>query len=119
MQLVSFDFGYVKIFKNAFFLACLGFLRNLLVLIVRLLILVVLYLIATMGNSVGIGIVIVITPLLVIGFRGYLINYNSFAVIYKYIVGPYEEEQAQLKKESGEVEEETEPIFTDNGRRDD
>ena len=114
MQLVSFDFGYVKIFKNAFFLSCLGFLRNLLVVLVRLLILVILYYIATIGSSVGIGIVIVITPLLVIGFRGYLINYNSFAVIYKYIVGPYEEEQAQLAKESGE-EEGDEPIFTDTG----
>ena len=112
MQLVSFDFGYVKIFKNAFYLACLGFLRNLFVVLVRLLIVVVLYFIATIGSSVGIGIVIVITPLIVIGFRGYLINYNSFAVVYKHIVGPYEEEQARLANESGETKDDA-AIFTD------
>ena len=119
MQLVSFDFGYVKMFKNAFYLTCLGFLRNLLVVIIRLLILVVLYFIATIGNSVGIGIVIVITPLLVIGFRGYLINYNAFAVLYKHIVGPYEEEQARLAKESGGEPKDEETIFTDMGRNKD
>ncbi|MBP5207120.1 MAG: DUF624 domain-containing protein, partial [Clostridia bacterium] len=109
MQLVSFDFGYIQIIKNSFYLACLGFLRNLFVVLVRLLIVVVLYFIASIGNSVGFGIVIVITPLLVINFRGYLINYNAFAVIYKHIVGPYEEEQARLKAESGEEENEQEP----------
>ena len=117
MQLVSFEFGYFQILKNSFYLACLGFLRNFFVIFIRAFIVVILWYIATLGNTVGLGIVIVITPLLVIGFRGYLINYNAFAVIYKYIVGPYEEEQAKLKKESGEEEQEAEPIFTDTGKR--
>ena len=115
MQLVSFDFGYLQIFKNSFYLACLGFFRNVFVLIIRIFAVVVMFYIATIGNTIGIGIVIVIIPLFIISGRGYLINYNSFAVIYKHIVGPYEAEQAELKKLRGEPENE-ETIFTDRGK---
>lgn len=116
MQLVSFEFNYKQIYKNAFYLACLGFFRNLFVTILCVLILLILWSIATMGNTIGFGLAIVLIPLVVVSLRGYIINYNSFAVIYKYIVEPYEREEAEKKAEAGETEETVESIFKDMGK---
>jgi len=115
MQLVSFDFNYKQIYKNAFYLACLGFFRNIFVLFLRIVLVLILWSIAGI-SSLGLGLVIVLLPLMIISLRAYIINYNSFAVIYKYIVEPYEREQAEKKTEAGEIEEPEESIFKDMGK---
>lgn len=113
MMLVSFEYSFKQIYKNAFYLSNLGFFRNILITLIRIVIVVLLWYISSLGNTVGLGLVIVLIPIIVIPFRGYVINYNSFAVIYKHIVGPYEAEQHELKKNESEEEE---AVFTDMGK---
>ncbi len=108
LMIVSFDFSFGKIVKNALLLGCLGFKRNIAALLgVALFIALNFYLLVFVR---GIGFLL---PFFVtIGLCIYSLVYAEWKVIEQYVVEPYYKEHPDERPGAGDTPE-GEPIFND------
>lgn len=114
-MITSTELSLRNIIKNSFILTCVALKRNILTFIISALIVI----------AVAIGIyynvlVIILIPCWLITFVGFLIVFNVYPVIQKYVIEPYYEQRGEenpeydyLKPISGD-----ENVFTDNGGND-
>ena len=115
MLTITFDLSILKIIKNAFIFAFLGFKRNILALIGQILLIVIVIALIMTGVLMALGAVLPLVILFGVGlFMGY---YASYKVIKKYMIDPYYDEngnpiessQAPLARDEEHAQEETTP----------
>lgn len=104
--LITFDLSIVKILKNSFIFAVVGFKRNIVAWIGVILVLFVnIYLLFTIP-MLGVIMPFLITP----GILMFICGFSSYPVIKKYMIDPYYKKEGLEKITSVD-----EPIFTDRG----
>ena len=108
-MIVATDLSLKNIIKNGFFLTCVSLKKNVFTLIIIARV--------TAFLVISPGLAIVLVPLWAISFMGFVIMYNSYPQIQKYVINPYYEERGMdnpeydyLKPMSAE-----ESVFTDRG----
>lgn len=111
-MIVATDLSLANIIKNSFFLTCVGLKKNIITLIIVVLI----------GLFLGVMILLhplsaIIIPIWPITFLGFLIMFNSYPLIQKYVIDPYYEERGESNPEYAYLEplDEEDAIFTDMG----
>lgn len=110
LMVVTVDLSTKDIIKNAAIFSILGLKHNIITLFFVLLIVVpiVLYLPFTAVLVAVLGAVLI----------GFIVTFNSYPYLVRYIIEPHErQERAELGEEYEDEDEDDEPIFTDMGRR--
>lgn len=121
MMVVTFKMSIFKIYKNSFIFAIAGLAKNLIISISLLACYALFFVIAWFGQGIGIAIVMLIYIFVFRAFRAYLIQFNVFPVIRKYILDPYYNEhpdddidkRKELGIYTGEDDEETDASCSD------
>lgn len=112
LMIVATDLSLKNIIKNSFALACAALKRNLLTLLISFLIAGVFVLLVIWNKSN-----ILFLPFVPTSFIAFVICFNSYPVIQKYVINPYYEQRGEvnpeLKKEISDDEEEV--LFEDRG----
>lgn len=111
-MIVATDLSLANIIKNSFFLTCVGLKKNIITLLI----------VAVIVFILGITILLhplsaIIIPIWPISFLGFLIMFNSYPLIQKYVIDPYYEERGESNPEYAYLEplDEEDAIFTDMG----
>jgi len=110
LMVVTVDLSTRNIIKNAAIFSILGLKNNIITLFFVLLIglPIVLYLPLTAVILAVIGAVLI----------GFIVTFNSYPYLVRYIIEPHERQvRAELGEEDEDEDEDDEPIFTDMGRR--
>lgn len=112
-MIVATNLSLKDIIKNSFYLTCVGLKKNIFTLLIVALIVVMFVLLFFTDSVSGLALI----PLWAISFTGFVIMYNSYPLIQKYVINPYYEERGMdnpeydyLKPLSAE-----ESVFTDMG----
>lgn len=112
-MIVATTLSLKDIIKNSFYLTCVGLKKNIVTLLIVALIAVMFVLFVLTGSASG----LILIPLWAISFTGFVVMYNSYPLIQKYVINPYYEERGMdnpeydyLKPLSAE-----ESVFTDMG----
>ena len=119
--MITFDFKLGTIFKNSWLFATLGIKHNIIIGIVLVFIYLTAYLLVSINVQFGLAVVIVVGIFLFPAFRAFLIQYNVFPEIRRYIIDPYYEEHPdediEKRRELGilEVSDNDESVFEDSG----
>ncbi len=111
-MIVATDLSLANIIKNSFFLTCVGLKKNVITL------LVVVFVVLLLGVMIVLHpLSVIIIPIWPISFLGFLIMFNSYPLIQKYVIDPYYEERGESNPEYAYLEplDEEEAIFTDMG----
>ncbi len=109
LMIVSFDFKFGKILKNALLLGCLGIKRHLGALLgVALFVLLNVYILIFV-RGVGFLLPFIVT----IGLCVYTLIYAEWKVIEQYVVEPYYKEHPEERPGAAETALEGEPIYND------
>lgn len=85
-MITSTDLKLKDIIKNSFFLVCLGLKRN----IITLLIILLVTAFVVIGTLVD-PLTLLLIPIWMISFLGFVIVFNSYPLIQKYVIDPYYE----------------------------
>lgn len=85
-MITSTDLSFKNIVKNSFYLVCLGLKKNLITLLIILLTAAVI----TVGTLVS-PLTLILIPLWAISFLGFVIMFNSYPLIQKYVINPFYE----------------------------
>lgn len=113
-MIVATDLSLANIVKNSFFLTCVGLKKNIITL------LAVVFVVLFIGVLVLLHpLSAIIIPIWPISFLGFLIVFNSYPLIQKYVIDPYYEERGESNPEYAYLEplDEEDAIFTDMGGR--
>jgi len=111
-MIVATELSMKNIVRNSFFLVCLGLKRNIGTLLIVLL---------TAGfiviSSMVHVIALLLIPLWAISFLGFVIVFNSYPLIQKYVIDPYYEERGEDNPEYDYLKplDEEDAVFTDKG----
>lgn len=112
-MIIATNLSLKDIIKNSFYLTCIGLKKNIFTLLIVALIVVMFVLFVFTGSASG----LILIPIWAISFTGFVIMYNSYPMIQKYVINPYYEERGMdnpeydyLKPLSAE-----ESVFTDMG----
>lgn len=89
-MITSTDLTFKNIIKNSFFIVCLGLKKNIITLLILLLISAAMV-IGTLVNPLT----LLLIPFWLISFMGFIIVFNSYPLIQKYVIDPYYEEQGK------------------------
>ncbi|MCI5945496.1 MAG: YesL family protein [Oscillospiraceae bacterium] len=111
-MIVATDLSLANIIKNSFFLTCVGLKKNVITL------LVVVFVVLLLGVMIVLHpLSAIIIPIWPISFLGFLIMFNSYPLIQKYVIDPYYEERGESNPEYAYLEplDEEDAIFTDMG----
>lgn len=108
LMIVSFDFSFGKIVKNALLLGCLGFKRNIAALFGVALFIVLNFYLLVFVRGIGFLLPFFVT----IGLCIYSLVYAEWKVIEQYVVEPYYKEHPDERPGAGDTPE-GEPIFND------
>lgn len=108
-MIVATELKLKDIIKNSFFLTCIALKKNLITLLIVALV-VVLLILSDMG-------VFMLVPLWAITFLGFVIMYNSYPQIQKYVINPYYEERGMDNPEYDYLKplSADDSVFTDMG----
>lgn len=87
-MIVATELSFKNIIKNSFFLTCLGLKKNL----ITLLILFLTAAFIVVGTVVS-KLTLILIPIWAISFAGFVIIFNSYPLIQKYVIDPYYEEK--------------------------
>lgn len=111
-MIVATDLSFVNIVKNSFFLTCVGLKKNIITLLI----------VAVIVFILGIAILLhplsaIIIPIWPVSFLGFIIMFNSYPLIQKYVIDPYYEERGECNPEYAHLQplSEEDAIFTDMG----
>lgn len=102
VMIITFDLKLRQIYKNAFILALLGGLRNLLMTIFFLALLLGAYLSLALGPVFFIALLLMI--LILFAFCNYLINFAAYPLIDKYLIQPQISKDTALEKAESDGE---------------
>ena len=101
-MLITFNLSTFKIFKNALIFTVLGIKRNLVALL-SLTVLVILHaVIIVMFLSIGISVPLVLPLFYAMALFGFISTYAAYPVIDRYMIAPYESENAKKEVDSYE-----------------
>lgn len=109
-MIVATDLSLVNIVKNSFFLTCVGLKKNIITLLITAFIVVFLAVMILLHPLSAI-----IIPIWPVSFLGFLIMFNSYPLIQKYVIDPYYEERGECNPEYLQPLDEEDVIFTDMG----
>lgn len=109
-MIVATDLSLVNIVKNSFFLTCVGLKKNIITLLITAFIVVFLAIMILLHPLSAI-----IIPIWPVSFLGFLIMFNSYPLIQKYVIDPYYEERGECNPEYLQPLDEEDVIFTDMG----
>ena len=111
-MIAAIDLNLKKIIKNSFFLACLALKKNLLTLLCLAL---VAFISIVMFYVTSVS--IILFPIWTLSFAGFIIVFNSYPMIQKYVVNPYYEAQGRDNPEYDYLKPlgEEETVFNDMG----
>lgn len=111
-MIVATELSFANIIKNSFFLTCLGLKRNIITLLIVLLtagFIAICFLVSPVS--------LILIPVWAISFLGFVIIFNSYPLIQKYVIDPFYEEQGKDNPEYDYLKplDEDESVFTDKG----
>lgn len=109
-MIVATDLSLANIVKNSFYLTCVGLKKNIITLLITAFIVVFLAIMILLHPLSAI-----IIPIWPVSFLGFLIMFNSYPLIQKYVIDPYYEERGECNPEYLQPLDEEEAIFTDMG----
>lgn len=111
-MIVATDLNLSSIIKNSFFLTCVSLKKNVITLLI----------VAVIAFIIGVSAILHITTLIIvpiwpISFLGFVIMFNSYPQIQKYVIDPYYEERGEVNPEYGvySAEDEDDILFVDKG----
>lgn len=115
---ITFDFSVLKTIKNSILLATLGLKNNFIILGTELLIGGVFYVLLKNWWAFGFAVLTFFILFIFPAFRCFLIQFNAFSVVRKFMIDPYYEEHPdediEKRRELGIYDEqEDEPVFSD------
>ncbi|MBQ3550546.1 MAG: YesL family protein [Clostridia bacterium] len=122
--MITFDFKLKTIFKNSWLFATLGIKHNIIIGIVLTLIYFAAFWVLAYMFKIGLPLVMLIGLFIFPSFRAFLIQYNVFPEVKKYIIDPYYEEHPdediEKRRELGLIDDdEDEAVFADTGSQND
>lgn len=111
-MIVATNLSFKNIIRNSFFLTCIGLKKNIITLLIVLLtagFITICYLVSPVS--------LVLIPVWAISFLGFVIIFNSYPLIQKYVIDPYYAEQGKDNPEYDYLKplDEDESVFTDKG----
>lgn len=111
-MIVATNLNFTNIIKNSFYLTCVALKKNVFTLLIVAVITAILY-ISTLLHVTT----ILIVPFWPISFLGFVIMFNSYPQIQKYVIDPYYEERGEINPEYGYLAagDPEETVFTDKG----
>lgn len=111
-MIVATDLSLVNIIKNSFFLTCVALKKNVITLLLVAVVAVVVLLAAILHIMT-----LIFIPFWPITFIGFIIMFNSYPQIQKYVIDPYYEERGEVNPEYGHLKplSEDEAVFVDKG----
>ena len=115
LMIVLLDLKLSKIIKNSLLLAYAGFKTNIITFfIVSGISALIIYLFLSTPLVVWpfLGVFVAFVP---ISFVGFVICFNSFPIIRKFVIDPYYEERGEKNPEDAEMETEGQAVFVDRG----
>ena len=101
------------ILKNSFVLACVALKKNLLTLLISLLIVGIFVVLILLNMNT-----VFLLPFVPAAFIAFIICFNSYPVIQKYVINPYYEQKGEVNPELADDEadsEDEEVLFEDKG----
>ena len=121
--MITFDFSIKTLYKNSWLFATLGIKHNLIITGTLAVIFVLAYILLVLNFRIGLTIIIVVGAFIYPSFSAFLIQFNVFPEIKKYIIDPYykehPDEDIEKRRDLGLIEYEEESIFEDNGVEED
>ena len=109
-MIVATDLKFTNIIKNSFFLTCVALKKNVITLLVVALVAFIVYISAVLHVTT-----LILVPFWPITFIGFIIMFNSYPQIQKYVIDPYYEERGETNPEYGIAVSDEESVFTDKG----
>ena len=118
MLMITFDFKVKTLFKNSWLFATLGIKHNIIIGGVLSLIYFAAFWLIAINPNVGVPIAVIVGVFVFPSFRSFLIQYNVFPEVKKYIIDPYynehPDEDIEKRRELGLIDEENdEAVFDD------
>ncbi len=109
-MIVATDLSLKNIIKNSFYLTCIALKKNVITLLIVGVTVVVLVLMGMIG-------IFMLVPIWAISFIGFVIMYNSYPQIQKYVINPYYEERGMDNPEYDYLKplSADDSVFTDMG----
>ncbi|MDD4699378.1 MAG: YesL family protein [Oscillospiraceae bacterium] len=89
MMVVTFKMSVWKVYKNSFIFAVAGLFKNFVISLILLICYAIAFAFVWFANSLGITIVLLLYVCVFRAFRAYLIQFNVFPIIRKFIIDPY------------------------------
>ena len=122
--MITFDFKLKTIFKNSWLFATLGIKHNIIIGVVLTLIYFAAFWVLVYIFKIGLPLVMLIGIFIFPSFRAFLIQYNVFPEVKKYIIDPYYEEHPdediEKRRELGLIDDDDdEAVFADTGSQND
>lgn len=115
LMIVLLDLKLSKIIKNSLLLVYAGFKTNLITFFIVSAVTVLLAYLFMSTTLIVWPFLIIFTVLVPISFMGFVICFNTFPIIRKFVIDPYYEERGEKNPEDVEMETDEEAIFTDMG----
>lgn len=109
-MIVATDLNFTSIVKNSFYLACIALKKNIITLLIVVLISLTIYVLVFLHITF-----ITVIPIWPISFLGFVIMFNSYPQIQKYVIDPYYEDRGEANPEYGSFSDDDEVLFTDKG----
>lgn len=111
LMIVSTNLSMKNILKNSFALSCIALKQNLITLVLSALIIGVFVLLTIFYPFV----MVMVWPFLPVAFVGFIIVFNSYPVIQKYVINPYYAQRGEVNPEYLSTQTEGENVFEDQG----
>ena len=111
-MIVATNLNFANIIKNAFYLTCIALKKNIITLLIVAAVGLILYVSVILHVTTAI-----IIPFWPISFIGFVIIFNSYPQIQKYVIDPYYEERGEINPEYSYLNptDPEETLFTDKG----
>ena len=111
-MIVATDLDFKNIVRNSFFLTCIGLKRNIITLLIVLLT-VGMIAVFTLVSKIS----LLLVPVWAISFLGFVIVFNSYPLIQKYVIDPFYAEQGKDNPEYDYLKplDAEEAVFIDKG----
>ena len=112
-MIVATDLSFANVIKNSFFLTCIALKKNIITLLIVAAVAVTIY-ISTMFHILT----VLLIPFWAITFIGFIVMFNSYPEIQKYVINPFYEAKGEENPEYAYLkpaDDEEEVLFVDKG----
>lgn len=111
LMIVSTDLSLKNILKNSLALSCIALKKNLLTLVIALLVIGVFAVLTIFFPQI----MAFVLPFMPLGFVGFVIVFNCYPVIQKYVINPYYAQRGEVSPEMTYGQSQGENVFEDQG----